>query len=75
MYIDSSLEIANCLFISFSNEVNNACFVTLPVCYGGLGIRKCTDLSIPAFISSTFSILKLLNMMLTLPESDKPLVT
>lgn len=47
---------------------------TLPVRFGGIGIRRVTDLCLPAFISSAFGSFELVNSLLS-SISDKPNVS
>ena len=43
---------------------------TLPVAYGGLGIRRATDLSDPAFLSSLFSVYEQVKRLMPLAAVD-----
>lgn len=49
---------------------------TLPVGYGGLGIRKALDLALPRYISSMFSVNNLvgavLSRVINLASSEEP---
>ena len=64
--IKSSLE--TILNIRFSNENWDEC--TLPVKFGGLGVRTTTDICVPAFISSSYSTLNLVGNILSRSSND-----
>ena len=51
--------ITNC---SFNNEKWS--MVSMPVRFGGMGIRKCEDIMLPAFLSSIHSTINLVTLML-----------
>lgn len=43
---------------------------TLPVSKGGLGIRKVSDISLPAFLSSSFGVQSLVSLLLPFMDND-----
>lgn len=73
--IDQILKVTTSKILNITHTPSSWTQATLPIKYGGLGIRTTSSLALPAFLSSVNSTLTLIRGILKLPStSDAPVL-
>jgi hypothetical protein len=68
--IDSSLQSSLARILNLSLTDLQWCQSTLPIRFGGLGIRRISDICLPAFLSSIHGVEKLVSLLLNSKDNE-----